>query len=68
MLQITRLSDNTYLLYGKRNEYIISKRYSGQYAVIPVSNNPNAEPLMNCKSLDDCIKFLDMSDNADMID
>lgn len=67
MLQITSLSENTYLLYGKRNDYIISKRYSGQYAVIPVNNNPTAEPLMNCKSLDDCIRFLDMADKAESI-
>lgn len=68
MLQITCLSPNTFLIIGKRNDYIISKRYSGNYAVIPVNNNPNAEPLTTVKSLDDCIKFIGMADNAEPID
>lgn len=68
MLQITCLAPNTFLIIGNRNNYIVSKRYSGNYAVIPVDNNPNADPLIMCKSLDDCIKFIGMADNAEPID
>ena len=68
MLQISCLAPNTFLIIGIRNEYIISKRYSGTYAVIPVKNNPNADPLIMCKSLDDCIKFIGTADNAEPID
>lgn len=68
MLQITCLSPNTFLIIGNRNDYIVTKRYSGNYAVIPVNNNPNADPIIMCKSLDDSIKFLGTADNAESID
>ena len=68
MLQITCLSSTTFMVLGNRNDYIICKSYTGDYKVIPVKNNPNVDPLLTVKSLDECIKFLDMADNAETID
>lgn len=63
-MTLSVLSKNMYMLLGKRNDYLISRHCDGDYHVIPVNNNPKAEPLIICKTLDESLQFLELADNA----